>query len=154
MVLFWYKCGMFNIGVNQSQFTLFMAKLKNLTSNQMKKNAIPNTFWRTLADELINFTWIFISIWKAKRSKNLLPTSSFAKIHNKHVQFQIFHFNSNFDYLLRRINWRASHEVIRQSFGCQMMYKIRPGQKQLTSKNKFCKAYMWRKQCRVKPPLS
>ena len=62
MVLFWYKYGMFNISVNQSQFVLFIVKLKNLTSNQMKKNSMPNTFWRTLANELITFTWNFISI--------------------------------------------------------------------------------------------
>ena len=131
-----------------------MAKLKNLTSNQMKKNPIPNTFWRTLANELITFTWNFISLWKAKRSKNLLPTSSFAKIRNKHVQFQIFHFNSSFDYILWRINWRASHKVFCKSFGCQMTYKTRPEHKQLTSKNKFCKAYIWRKWCCVRPCLS
>ena len=70
------------------------------------------------------------------------------------VQFQIFHFNSSFDYLLWRINWRASHEVFCESFGCQMTYKIRPGHKELTSKNKFCKACIWRKRCRVRPRLS
>ena len=35
---------MFNINVNESQLALFLAKLKNLTSNQMKKNQIPTTF--------------------------------------------------------------------------------------------------------------
>ena len=62
MVLFWLKCAMFNISVNQSQLALFVTKLKNPISNQMKKNPIPTIFWRTLANELITFTWYFISI--------------------------------------------------------------------------------------------
>ena len=37
-ILFWLKCTMCNISVNQSQFALFVAKLKNL--NQMEKNLL------------------------------------------------------------------------------------------------------------------
>ena len=93
------------------------------------------------------------TLYQYKKQKDQIPTCSFAKIHNKHVQFQIFHSNSNSDYLLPRINTRASHEVFRKSFSCQMTYKIRPGHKQLTSKNKFCKACIWKKRCRARPHL-
>ena len=85
MVLFWLKCAIFNNVVNQSQFTLFVAKLKNQTSNQMKKNPIPSPFWRGIANELIHLRNNFISTYKDKRSKNLLPTGYFAKIHYKYV---------------------------------------------------------------------
>ena len=51
---------MFNIRVNQSQFALFVAKLKNLTSNQMKKTRYLLLF-EELSNELITFTWNFIS---------------------------------------------------------------------------------------------
>ena len=111
MVLLWLKWAMFNIGVNQTQFALFVAKLKIQTSNLMKKNQTPATFLRTLFNELVFFTWNFISIYKEKRSNNLLPTSSFAKIHNKYVWFEIFLLNWAFDYLLQRIKWRGSYEI-------------------------------------------
>ena len=111
MVLFWLKCAMFNIGVNQSQLALLVEKLKNQTLQQMKKNPTPTTFWITLAYELISFTRNFIAVYIKKRSTNLLPTGSFAKIHYKYVQFQIFLLNCDFDYLLWRINWSGSHEI-------------------------------------------
>ena len=83
MVLFWLKCAIFNIVLNQPQFTLFVVKLKNQTSNQIKKNPIPSTFWRSVAYELILFKNKFISIYKEKRSKNVLPTASLSKIYYK-----------------------------------------------------------------------
>ena len=85
MVLFWLKCTIFNIVVNQSQFTLLVTKLKNQTSNQIKKNPIPYTFWRSVPNELIPFRNNFISIYKDKRSKNLLATGSWSKIYYKYV---------------------------------------------------------------------
>ena len=83
MVLFWLKCAIFNIVVNQPQFTLFVVKLKNQTSNQIKKNPIPSTFWRSVAYELILFKNNFISIYKEERSKNVLPTGTLSKIYYK-----------------------------------------------------------------------
>ena len=62
MVLFWYKCAMFNISVNQSQFALFMVNLKKSNFKSDEEKPDTNTFWRTLANELITFTWSFISI--------------------------------------------------------------------------------------------
>ena len=85
MVLFWLKCTIFNIVVNQSQFTLLVTKLKNQTSNQIKKNPIPYTFWRSVANELIPFINNFISIYQDKRSKNLLAAGSLSKIYYKYV---------------------------------------------------------------------
>ena len=49
---------MFN-SINQSQLALFVAKLKNHTSNQMKKNVIPTNVL-TLANELFTSIWNFI----------------------------------------------------------------------------------------------
>ena len=143
MGFFWYKCAMFNISVKQSQFTLFMTKLKNLTSNQIKKNPIPTTFWRTLANELITFTWSFI--YQFKKQKDQRISYRLPLLLKFIINMFNFHFNSSFDYLLRRINWRASYKIFRKPFGCQMTYKIRPGHKQFTSKNKFSKAYIWKK---------
>ena len=40
IILFWKKWARFKKVVNQSQFALFVATLKKLTSNQMKKNPI------------------------------------------------------------------------------------------------------------------
>ena len=76
IVLCWLKCAIFNIVVNQSQCTLFEVKLMNQTSNQMKKNLIPFPFWRGIANEVMPLR---------KRSKNLLPTGCYAKIHYKYV---------------------------------------------------------------------
>ena len=71
MILFWVKYAMFNINVNESQFALFLAKLKNLTSNQMKKNQIPTTFWRTLANIHME---LYIDIKRKKIKESLTDT--------------------------------------------------------------------------------
>ena len=83
MFLFWKRCFIFKKITKQSQFALFVATLKNLTSNQMKNSPITYYFKILLANELLSLAKNFTQIYNLDIIKNLLPPPSFTKIQNK-----------------------------------------------------------------------
>ena len=60
---------MFNTNINQSELALFVATLKNFTSNQMKKNPIPTSEKFLLMSYLLLYGTLYLS--KTKKDQRI-----------------------------------------------------------------------------------